>query len=413
MKAYSVPALFFSGILGACASISAGSDKPDKLKRADQPFVYDTRASIGPCPGDVGESFGIETIGTAIIAQGVNRIGAAIKAAAAEETKQVLVRRNLEVSKGDTFGPCLLVARGWYYDSPMPDEDRMYVGKQSDFDYAAKIDSIRRSGLPLAGNPDFFFEARFITSQDKSATTLEPIFAYLDEPISKSWFRRSKTRRVMVNFALSEVGKSANFSKGQGSTMVLGTLESGTPRVFPAGSSALVGVTCDGVTGCTIDQAKQIMRNSYEADWFALTLPDKPKPMTLQVLMSETRSASAFWKFVSDVFGDIDDSVTSDLQQALIPSTGAAAEEKDKAAKEALNTTYDQAYAKASTSLAACIDAPTDVNKASEARVALRALNKAARALEKEEQFSENDIDSIDLQSGSFGADCMALVGLL
>lgn len=413
MKAHSLLALFFAGMLGACASMSAGSDKPDKLKTADQPFVYDTRAAIGSCPGDVGEAFGIETIGTAIISQGVNRIGAAIKAAAAEETKQVLVRRNLEVSKGETFGPCLLVARGWYYDATMPDEDRVYVGDRSDFRYAAKIDSIQRSGLPLAGNPDFFFEARFITAQDKSATTLEPIFAYLDEPISKSWIRRSKSRRVMVNFALSEVGKPANFSKGQGSTMVLGKLESGTPRVFPSGSSALVGITCESAAGCTIDDAKQIMRNSYESDWFSLALPSKPKPMTLQVLVSETRSASAFWKFVSDVFGDIDESLTTDLQQALIPSTGAAAEEEDKAGKEALNTAYDQAYAKASTSLAACIAAPMDVSKASEARVALRALNKAARALEKEEPFSEYDINSINLQSGSFGSDCTTLAGSL
>lgn len=374
-------------------------------------FVYGTQAAIGKCPSNEGESALLSVIGASIVAQGVNRIGAAIRAAAAEETKQVLVRRNVELRADGNFGPCLLVSRGWFYDEKVPPEpSRAYDKKaNSSFQYeGGKISDIRRSGLPLAATPDFFFEGQFVQLADHKTTTLIPRYAYLDQPISQSDLRPSNSRQIIVLFALSDVGKSADLNKGQGATIVLGSLSSGRSKRFPNEDEGLVSYTCEDESEsegksedkskCTYASATQVMRSIHESDWFSLDLPEKErKPMTLQVLVSETRSASAFLGFVADVFGDVQKDVATEFQTALIPSKRETAEESAQAANESVANTYDKAYAEAVTKISACGASPTDTTKAAEARQSMRTLNKASRYADRGDVFAQEDIDAIQL----------------
>lgn len=382
--------------LANATTVVTGTNEKRPLK-----FVYGTQAVIGKCPSDEGESLILSAIGASIVAQGVNRIGAAIKAAAAEETKQVLVRRNVELRADGSFGPCLLVSRGWFYDEKIPPEPfRAYDKKTgSSFEYEVdKISSIRRSGLPLAATPDFFFEGQFIQLADKKTTTLIPRYAYLDQPISQSDLRPSNSRQILVLFALSDVGKSADLNKGQGATIVLGPLRSGRSKRYPSEDESLVSYTCNDESGCTYVSATQVMRSIHESDWFSLDLPEKErKPMTLQVLVSETRSANAFLGFVAEVFGAVQKDVTTELQTALIPSRHEAAEEAAQAANESAANAYDKAYAEAVAKISACGSSPTDTTKAAEARQSMRTLNKASRNANRGDIFTQEDIDSIEL----------------
>ncbi len=403
-------------LICGCTSITGAKGPPTSLH--SQQVTYATQAVLGKCPSgsqqdaDLRAAGVSDALGASIIAQGVNRIGAAIKAAAGPETRQILIRRNVELSAREPFGPCLIVARGWYHKEDT-DKPAYQSTDGSGFKYDKTMAALfHEIGLPLATTPDFFFEGILKKSTDETASTLAPIYAFLATPIASNFLRPSKARRVLVSFAVTSPGKAANLVKGQGSTVVLGNLQPPKGKSFPTDSPYLeTKIECRKNCGGSFAQR---MRSIYESEWFSIKLSKEPSPMTLQVLVSETRGASAFLKFVSDVFGDAQKDLVTELQETFVSSRGELADETKQAAEETAANNYDNAYAAAIGALSACVDAPTDAAKIAAAKVAIRNFNKAARASNKNDgiYFTEEEIDSLKLNEDMSGP-CQTLLSKL
>lgn len=237
-----------------------------------------------------------------------------------------------------------------------------------------------------------------------------PVEATLDEPISTHTFRPSGKRSVLVALALSEAGAGVDLSKGGGTTLMLGEMAPSEKLTFPplGYGSCLAFVTtptekeqqsikkfnqCPGNI-----QFQSLNRSQFESNWFTVRSSDKPKPMLLQALVSETRSPSKFLQFVGDVFGATKETLSQELQQKLIPSQGEQAELAELTTDDTKRTTFDTALAKAIADLNSCISAPTDPGKHVAARISLRALAQAARAVgnTKLDKINPNDIKTND-----------------
>lgn len=374
-------------LLSGCAPHIAGSGKPPATLSESQNY-YDTQTVVGPCTS-AAESAILASIASAVIAQGMNRIGDAIKAAADSETRTVLARRNVEFRKGKPIGPCVTIARGWFHRGALDYGKSAFIANpDSQWPYAerAEVASFWRAGLALAATPDFFFQGRIATATDGSAYTIVPLAASLDEPISSTPLRPSGTRSVLLSFAFSEVGKSADLQKGGGTTITLGKMVPGEYTEY-SGAACVAGVAANQatpLTDCTKTEAyDMIVHSPMESEWFSVPLTDKGKPMMLQALVAETRSASQFLAFVSDVFGATKAAATTELQQALIPSVGDAAAETELSAREKADNDADTALAKAIVDLKGCVAAPADPAKRLAARSSLRSYLQAARKAER------------------------------
>ena len=181
---------------------------------------YDTQVVLGKCT-DQAEAGFLAAIASAAIAQGVNRIGDAITAAAKSETTVVLARRNVEIRKGQGLGPCVTVARGWFYRNPPsfgpnPAKSAFAVDPNSSWKFNNDGDTPQKfwlAGLHLAATPEFYFQGRIVTSRDNGSYTILPMFASLDRPISNTPLRPSGKRNVLVAFAIS--GKICGPSEGR------------------------------------------------------------------------------------------------------------------------------------------------------------------------------------------------------
>ncbi|HYI40760.1 MAG TPA: hypothetical protein VE053_10610 [Allosphingosinicella sp.] len=386
--------------LAACTPNLAENARPPQTLLP--PAVsYGTQVVMGRCmPG--AEAL-IPAILGSVIAQGVNRIGSAIQAAAAQETKVVVARRNIEMrAMNDSRGLCVFVARGWFYrDAPTfaaagVDPSPFYAKPGSAFKYA-QPDALWRNGLFIAATPDFFFQGKVVKATDNSAYSIIPIEATMDKPISTTPLRPSNMRRVLVSFAVTEVGKGVDLNKGGGTTMVIGPMRPGVRLTFPKGLCAAYLANGSQTPNQCPEEGKfdVLMRSNFESEWFSLGLAAKSKPMNLQALVSETRDASEFLGFVAAVFGDIRGDLTTELKENLISSVGAAAEEVELSAEEKAENELDAAYAKAVTELRACVATPADSSKRSTARAALRALIAAARKAER----TAFPVDGADLES--------------
>ena len=159
-----------------------------------------------------------------MVAKGVSRIGAAIKAAGEAETRQVVVSRNIELSSAG-MPRCLVVARGWFHPK-RPEAGAAYArSEDTAFDYDADPSFIRGQGLWLAATPDFYFEGRFKPSHNEAALALQPVYVYRGEPIATHTLRRSTARGTVLSFAISKPSKAKDLGKGQGATVVLGLEE--------------------------------------------------------------------------------------------------------------------------------------------------------------------------------------------
>lgn len=383
--------------LGGC-SHTAGSGKPPAPLVEASP-VYATQVSLGPCLGD-GESVLGTAFMTAVISTGVNRIGAAIKSAAASQTTTALARRNIEISNRGPLGPCVYVARGWFHnDRPtFADEGERsrsaYIvpeGSSFVYDDPADTTALWLSGLYLASTPDFFFQGRLNAAEANRAYTVVPTLAWLRDPLVANQLR-SDDRNVLLSFAVVPLDKPASLEKG-GSTVVLGHLTPGELREFSqetcvgriehresGPADARVGVQRS--TNCAGDPEPEdytVLRTNYESEWFAVGLTPERQPMTLLALVSETRSASAFLGYVSDVFTAVQAPLATALGNELIPATAEAVAEAETTASEALLTAYDTAYGTAATALGECVTSPAVAAKRTAARVALRNLIAAAR----------------------------------
>lgn len=424
MRGIATLAVVSSLILSGCAAKIAGSGSPPGA--LSRPSVYyATEASFGPCLEE-GEAAILATLAGAVIGEGVNRIGKAISAAGEAETKVITSRRNIEVAKGARLGPCVHLARGWFY---RPDGDGNAIigsnfvksgGPEAYFNTGEGAKKLRRSGLYLASTPDFFFEGRMAASSDAKSYTILPSRVYFGKPISSHPLRQSGKRNILVSFALSPVGKTKDLNKGGGSTMVLGQMKPGDYREFDprrcfsrtnagAGEFPYIPDDCgDGNPAASI-----VIRSPFESEWFSVALKEPVNPMNLQSLVSETRDASEFLSFVGAVFNETKGDLTKELQQALIPSVGAEADATAFAAEVKSANAADKAFGEAYKALNECISAPSDGQKRATARSSVRSYIQAARAAEKDDiSVTVADADSITLNGTSAGECQSALTKL-
>ena len=380
-------------LVSACTTIAGTGDPPEGVATSVR---YGTHAVIGKCPSEPAESAIAAAIGASVVSKGVSRIGAAIAAAANEQTNTAYVRRNVELTS-DGLGPCLLVARGWFFK----DRSSMIAGTYQDaggvFNYDGQPSNLHQQGLWLAATPDFFFEGKMVAAGDGSALSMLPAYAYMGKPMASRFLRPGDARSILVAFAISKPAKDVDLSKGNGATVVLGRFDAGSDKEYSTDAAAVF--TCDQ-QGCPKSPVNQLIRAPNESEWFSVPLTDKAQPMTLQVLVSETQSASKFLTFVGEVFSDVEKDLTTELQQALIPSVGDAADESEATAAENALNAYEEKYAGALAKLVACQSAGTDMAKAAAAKKAMRETNQKARAADQPEPFSDSDIDGIVVKAG-------------
>lgn len=408
--------LAMGSTLAACAPHIAGSERPP-ADIASSNVYYDTQTIVGPCATDAEALPLVAAVASAIIAQGVNRIGTAIKSAAETETKIVTARRNVELRRGKGLGPCVTVVRGWFYRTTptypgATDPSPFHNDTRSSWTERDNPSRFWRWGLFMASTPDFYFQGRIVASTDGAAYTVLPVTAFLDRPISNTPLRPSGTRSVLVSFAFSEVGKSVDLQKGGGTTMVLGRMQPGKPLRFEdvsCYSSGSGGTLARSTTACpAAGSFDTLVRSPFESDWFSVALDDKrSRPMTVQALVSETRSPSQFLAFVGDVFADTKGALTDRLQQAAIPAVGEAADETELAATEKAASEADAAQGKAITDAKACVAAPDDGAKRAAARVSLRAYVTAARKASRATTLTAAMIDAVTT-NGTDPAPCQA-----
>lgn len=391
--------------LSGCAPHIAGSERPPTGLVADNVY-YDTQTIVGPCYAPAEAAPLLAAVASAVIAAGVNRVGDAIKAAADTETKVVTARRNVELRQGKGLGPCVTVARGWFYRSPpaFGPASPFHVNAKSQWPLTSQpeVAQFWRWGLHMAATPDFYFQGRIVPSSDKAAYTVLPLEATLDKPISSTPLRPGGKRSVLVSFAFVEVGKGVDLQKGGGTTIVLGRMEPGRHLKFANVSCFASGTGGDlapllksGQNCVGTGPFDTLIRSPFESEWFTVPLGEKSKPMMVQALVSETRSPSQFLSFVSDVFGATKGRLTEELQQGLIPSVGEDAIEAETAANEKLASDADIAMGKAITDLKACVATPSDPAKRITARNSLRSHIQAARKAKRNAGASDADITAI------------------
>jgi hypothetical protein len=395
-------------ILSGCAPNIAGSGRPPAALVADDVY-YDTQTIVGPCYDPAEAVPLLAALASAVISTGVNRIGDAIKAASETETRTVTARRNVELRQGEGLGPCVTVVRGWFYrnppsfpDDPSPSPFAVNDKSKWPLSNAQEVAQFWRWGLHMASTPDFYFQGRIVASTDKTAYAVLPLAASLDRPLSSVPLRPGGQRSVLVSFAFSDVGKSADFQKVGGTTIVLGKMEPGRLLKFSSiscfakgngGSLESLRLTGDKCIGQK--DFDTLIRSPFESEWFSVTLGEKSKPMMVQALVSETRSPSQFLAFVSDVFAASKGRIAEELQQELIPSIGDDSAEAALSAKEKLANDADTAQGKAITDLRACVAAPTDPAKRIAARASLRSFVQAARKAGRSTGVSSAQLDAI------------------
>lgn len=406
-----------------------------KLESGTYPTVYETQVSVGPCiASKEGES--IAALGTALatslVNQGLNRFGAALGEAAKEHTDTAEASRNVVVE--GKIGPCIQIARGKFYLEParlliedqatdddtakaeadkklvaeeqrrLAESNSWFEGDDENLIDADNYDGYQANSLFFAGKPDFLFEGRIVQAVDPlnstaklAAFTVVPQIVYFDSPIATRLFRSDKDRAVTVFLAIHEAGKRPDLQKNAAAALKLGRLASGQMRRYPHADRTIVGNTGN--------------RWAFEADWFALDIPNSAKAMTVSALVTEHQGADEYLKFAAAVFGDIKGKLGEQIIAKVDPATSQAANdtaataaENEQRESERAQNAFETSLVKAVAAIHACTDpAVTDVTVlqvATNARAALRAYNQAARALGMQ-QVRDATINAIRLDNVS------------
>jgi hypothetical protein len=402
------------GCLSACVTPAGRADPPRPLDRGE--LFYGTQVSTGNCVGGEEAVPILATLVGAVIARGVDRLGAAIQSAAGKDVQTTLARRNVELS-AEGFGPCIVVVRGWFHrDDPVANHSPFQPRAGSAFPLNShdEIGAVWNLGLWVATTPDFYFQGRLIRNASATAYTIVPMQATLDTPISAHSLRGDR-RSIVMSFALASGGASS-ISNG-GATVVLGEVRPGILSRFPPARCVLGTGASPTTSACPTGPTPpanitRIVRPAFESEWFAPTLGTELKPMTLLAQVQETRDESVFWGHVAAIFTAVQQPATTALQRALVPELGADAAETATTAAETAQNAYDNALSGAVTALDACVATPADVAKRTAARVAIRNYIAAARRAEIGARLSEAHIAAIT-SLGSDPSACSAARALL
>jgi hypothetical protein len=393
-------------LLSGCAAVHMREDTAEAPIYAPH-AEYATQVAIGECAFTRAEESGFAAIGSALLANavsaGINRIGTALTQAAQEKSLSAKASRNIEVTS-NTFGPCVQIVRGWFYQDPFPlgTNDDPFAGNSKfvaaqgwfspDFISREVFRTLWvRNQLWLAAPPDFLFEGRIMAASN-NALTIAPQYVRLNEPLFTRTMRRNPSRHVAVFLAFHTPGTAVDATANPAATFVLGRLTPGKARIYPDPRSIAKFTPDSGV----------LNRWPHESDWFTLAVGKEKEPWVVSAAVTEQQDANEFLAFVAEVFGGAKETITAEVQNSIIPEKRAVAKETTMTAQETAATTLDQKQVGALTSLATCAqaDAPT-AQQASDARVALRGLNQAARGANREEPASQACLDKISITASS------------
>jgi hypothetical protein len=371
-----IPMTLFFFFFSACGIKIAGKNgPPDRLENKD--IHYETQVVLGECVCTPKPQTGLiaSIFAGAAINGAINYFGKVLDSSAKTDTQSVMSSRNFGVTaKG--FGPCLQVARGWFWRKK-PDEVVLKDFKDWAKEYfkavpgsgveeemsdeergKARALRLTKNGLWLAAPPDFFFEGHFsiidyeIGQAGKEKVSAQayaflPSAARMDEPIGMRPLRISKKREMLVSVAFHGPGESPNLEKNPAATISLRTMKPGAWKTWPTGNNVLH----PRGEGKGLDTYPP-----WESSWFEIALSKKITPLTATMIVSETQSASEFLSFIAGIYSQAQPGLSEALQQKFVPTkieeTGTAKlKELNKAA-----SAYDYAIA----ALCACAEAQSD-----------------------------------------------------
>lgn len=349
---------------------------------------------VGPCVTEGTEFFGpilSALLGTAI-SKGVNKIGAALKAAGGSKTWKAHGSRNVDVTASE-FGPCVQVIRGHFFTAP-PSRGQKPQGLETLVD--GGWDRLVRNGLYLAAAPDFFFEGRLSRPRATVGTlTVTPLYARMSRPIGTRLLRPGKSRHVALLMTFFAPDDAALVTEDNAAaSIVLGEMTPGVgldfkfsraaapPQTNPVQADPAEAENSFGGGGDTTQPLATLawVRPPGEAPWFKLALEKTAQPLTLGVLLTETQGANGFVKFIGEVLGDeaVTGVVTTQLKNEIVPADRetAQAAAATKAATEI--SEYETAVVTALDKTLDCSTGTPTGAAVNEARTALRTLNKKA-----------------------------------
>ena len=112
---------------GGCASRTYREDQSPPI--VEPRAVYQTQVTMGECvfkprPESAAMSAIAGALLSSAVSTGVNYVGKAIEEAAKETNDRAMAVRNVEVTN-ETFGPCLQVARGWFFQGFTSEDARI------------------------------------------------------------------------------------------------------------------------------------------------------------------------------------------------------------------------------------------------------------------------------------------------
>jgi hypothetical protein len=391
------PLMLFPG----CSAVHMREDTAGPPSYAPE-AEYATQVALGECVFTQGKE-AAAALGGAILANaisgGINRIGTALTEAAKEKSLSAKATRNIEVTN-ETFGPCVQVVRGWFYPDPFPlaaEGDALagnpkFAAAQGwlspEFISTPRFRTLWvRNQLWLAAPPDFMFEGR-ITRAGANALAVAPQYVRLDESLFTRTLRRDHARHVALFLTFVPPGTALDAETNPGATLLLGRLRPGDAHRYPD-PAAIARSTPE-------DVARN--RSPHESDRFTLSIGKEKELWTVSAAVTETQDASEFLAFVAEVFGGAKETLGTEVQNLVIPEKRAAVREAAATTQETAATAYDQKQVAALAALDACAqaDAPTG-QQASEARVALREWNQAARGAKANEPASASCIGRIGI----------------
>jgi hypothetical protein len=318
----------------------------------------------------------------AAISQGVNLLGTAIKNAGAAHTWSINGSRNFEAATNN-FPQCVQVARGRFYSIEST------VGPWANSWTEQGRAALMHNGLFLSDAPEFFFEGEIVPSTDNSALTIRPVYSSFERPLGNRMFRLDRSRSIAVFLSITPPGTAADLEGAPAATIVLGEHVPHSARRYRE----------RGTTYST----------PLESNWFTITEADTRKPMTMNVMVSETQGANAFLSFIGSVLTDetVTSEATTRIREIVVPADRAAAAANAATAAVTAQNTADEKFGEAIAKTSDCADATENVLSAAvAARAALRAHMLADNALPANDPnrvniIHQQDIDSIDLSTPS------------
>lgn len=316
--------VFGTMLLTALVLVSCASVQPTQADATIKPVsISDTRVvhsndCVFGLPDKKRSAIAV-AIGGQLLASGIkiglNKFGAALRAAGSEKTFTTIRSANIDY---DPSRPpaCIYIVQGEFLvDGTSAAREFLELTDGSpkcEVPWAAEFSTVARtlraaksycvarklveSGIFLSGTPEFFFEAKVKMSSNNTAMQLEASALHVTKHLDPSL--NSKGATIVVSYAIGDPGSAApDIGAATVTQMPLGRLKAPTKLFFTGGAGPA-------------------------APWLSLSSANQKgaEPRVIWAARSETRDPQEFLLFLADVFDDSKESVTSSLQQSLISS---------------------------------------------------------------------------------------------